>query len=453
MAVFALVLILLWVFSNRSHGFALLTNNHYAWTYGPTAVLVIVIGIWRQIDFWCKSLEPWRQLRKGSTSAKASILLDYVSPILLTSLIRAVRLKHWTVVATTTGFILLKLITVASTGLLVPVATQMPFQNVSLVALSTFNATGYDVESVDSMKESLFDYQAYALIAEGLPYLEGTNENVGYQRFASPPNSILNQTNALLKAEVNAFYPWFECEAATVTPLGADVDVNQIVNTSVSWDSCKSSKAHPLNTSVLVTLRGQVSFPSRKLYGGFTGQPGDSSLVCPDDPDTVWQFFTMMDIRYNQSSVPGAALQSQKQNEGDIWEIQVMPVTGIACNLSYSIEKAQVTYDYAQNPPTIEVNGPLTRSNAMIPGFNLSAFSYRYFFDCDTANNMAGNYITNALALEYPDPFFAVMKLASNASYEDFLGNGTVMAGAAKQVYSMIAVQIANYWATRNGTF
>ena len=43
-------LLLVWHYDIAQDGFTLVTNNRYSWTYGPTAILVFVVAIWRQID-------------------------------------------------------------------------------------------------------------------------------------------------------------------------------------------------------------------------------------------------------------------------------------------------------------------------------------------------------------------------------------------------------------------
>ena len=47
----AVSLIVLWAVDNASGGFPLvLSTYHYVWTYSPTAILVCVIALWRQVD-------------------------------------------------------------------------------------------------------------------------------------------------------------------------------------------------------------------------------------------------------------------------------------------------------------------------------------------------------------------------------------------------------------------
>lgn len=84
-------LVVLWVTNNEQNGYTtVLGTNHYAWTYGPTAMLVVVLSLWRQVEYHCKMLQPWQELHKGSAEAKHSMLLDYLSPLQAMSLVKAI---------------------------------------------------------------------------------------------------------------------------------------------------------------------------------------------------------------------------------------------------------------------------------------------------------------------------------------------------------------------------
>jgi hypothetical protein len=72
-------LIFLWHWSAHNSGFPVLVNASEVWTLTPTAVFVVLVGIWRQTDFYCKALQPWAELLEGD-AAPSAILRDYVSP-------------------------------------------------------------------------------------------------------------------------------------------------------------------------------------------------------------------------------------------------------------------------------------------------------------------------------------------------------------------------------------
>ncbi|KAL6786618.1 hypothetical protein J3E68DRAFT_420134 [Trichoderma sp. SZMC 28012] len=117
---------LLFHFSEIHNGISVQREaNHYAWKYGPTAVLVVVGALWRQVDFANKILMPWEELRTGPSSADKTLLLDYISPLLPISLWTAIKNRHWAVALSLIGQLLILGTTISSTGLLILEPTQM----------------------------------------------------------------------------------------------------------------------------------------------------------------------------------------------------------------------------------------------------------------------------------------------------------------------------------------
>ena len=111
-------LVAVWFTNKSQNGYRpVISNNHYAWTYGPTAVLVVVLSFWRQVDYYCKISQPWQALRSGPVNADQSMLLDYLSPLQVTSFIHATKNRHIAVAASIAGFAILKAVIVLSTGL------------------------------------------------------------------------------------------------------------------------------------------------------------------------------------------------------------------------------------------------------------------------------------------------------------------------------------------------
>jgi hypothetical protein len=110
---FALLLagcLVIWHMTKVDNGFAIAkSTSHLTWTYAPTAVLVILVGLWRQVDYHCKALTPWAELRKGPVTASRSILLDYTSPLQISAFVKASQNGHWAVLASIFAFALLKL--------------------------------------------------------------------------------------------------------------------------------------------------------------------------------------------------------------------------------------------------------------------------------------------------------------------------------------------------------
>ncbi len=241
-ALLGIILIILWHYSTVNNGFALLSTNHYSWTYGPTAVLVLIVAVWRQVDFHCKSLAPWHELQHGNTEASDSLLLDYVSPFLPVALFRACSKQNWTISATILGFIILKLITVTSTGLLTMEATKITLQESAL--LGTTQLDGMLVNTtLYATPPTLFDssivYKAYGIMSKGLPYAEGAKPNLVYESFELPNPE--QYTNSTISATVDAFVPRFSCEEVEVTtilPPQNSTDSNEQAMFYITSPSC-----------------------------------------------------------------------------------------------------------------------------------------------------------------------------------------------------------------------
>jgi hypothetical protein len=118
-ALVASLIVLLTVELSRDGIPPTLSSNHYVWTYGPTAVLVVFLSLWRQVDYYCKPMQPWQEMYESPKDADNSLMLNHISPVLIISWIRAVHRRHVPVAASVTGFTTMKLIILFSTGLLV----------------------------------------------------------------------------------------------------------------------------------------------------------------------------------------------------------------------------------------------------------------------------------------------------------------------------------------------
>lgn len=113
-------LIALAVADENEAGIATVNNRiHYLWTFGPTAVLSVLAALWTQVEYRTKQAQPWSLLRKGPSPASKTLLLDYITTSTPEALFAALRAGHWAPVMAITSSILIKLLTVVSTGLLV----------------------------------------------------------------------------------------------------------------------------------------------------------------------------------------------------------------------------------------------------------------------------------------------------------------------------------------------
>ena len=102
-------LILLWRLSIHYEGFSVSSSaNHNLWKYGPTAVLTVIVGLWRQVDFHGKTLSPWMRLRDRVENGSDNLLLDYVSPLAPVAFWKGLRNRDWVVPCTVGVLWLLK---------------------------------------------------------------------------------------------------------------------------------------------------------------------------------------------------------------------------------------------------------------------------------------------------------------------------------------------------------
>ncbi|KAJ3564443.1 hypothetical protein NPX13_g7844 [Xylaria arbuscula] len=135
---------LLWWYDITNDGIKLtISSNHYIWAYGPTAILVVVVSIWRQIDYQCKVMQPWLCMQYHTSSAENSILLDYISSLQVTSFYKAISNRHWPVACSILGFAALKVAVLASTSLLTPSDTLIVQTYDDARLLTTFNTSQF----------------------------------------------------------------------------------------------------------------------------------------------------------------------------------------------------------------------------------------------------------------------------------------------------------------------
>ncbi|XHG08813.1 hypothetical protein AWENTII_011904 [Aspergillus wentii] len=341
---------ILYHFANDGNGIAVLSTDHYAWMYGPTAVLVVVAGCWRQADYWCKTLVPWRELQQNWTSPDRSLLLDYVGQIHFLAAWTAIKNRHWTVVSSIGVVLLLRLMTGFSTSLLVlqstksirdmaPVATtpwgfQFPFTKAPTHGFSGYNP--FDV--------------AYGLMAQDLPYPAGTSDDFLVQPFQvkGPVPSDLRS----ITANVTGVWPLLYCEPLDVTWQlnGTSSSSNAVDEVVISFNVTDGlcSSGEPWYQDVTTTLhdRQRTILPDRLVYvrmSNFNAYCGDDQLEKPR------LFFATLDARYTQNLVPNAEeIVSSNYNTPVIATsstLEIVNVTGVICRQDFQMNMARVQID------------------------------------------------------------------------------------------------------------
>ncbi|KAE8312565.1 hypothetical protein BDV41DRAFT_577507 [Aspergillus transmontanensis] len=184
-------------------------NLHYSWTYGPTAILTVVAAFWSRVEFQAKQNAPWQAMQENPQNAHTSVLMDYVSMIQPLSLLKSFKNGHLMVAAGVICSMLLRILTIFSTGLLSLQQLQVPKYEVPIQLLQSFSANNLNLASAGSKPYNLLN----AIIFEGLPYPNGTNANVTFQEFVSD----LSSRDALITANVDGLAADLDCETANIT--------------------------------------------------------------------------------------------------------------------------------------------------------------------------------------------------------------------------------------------
>ncbi|KAK7534284.1 uncharacterized protein J3D65DRAFT_679225 [Phyllosticta citribraziliensis] len=213
------------------------STNHYLWTYGPTAVLAIAAALWGQVEHRTKQAIPWVLLQKKPTSSSDTLLIDYITVSETEAFFKSLRHAHWPVVITIIGSLLIKLLTVASTGLLVLQNTQIVHPNCQLIASNDF------VNSFESSAIGSSPVLSTLAINNGtLAYTPGTTRNLAFQtlNLSSPfPDS----GNFQIESFARAFQGELNCETAKIKSYDtfcSDVHCHSIdVHIDIDSPSCQ----------------------------------------------------------------------------------------------------------------------------------------------------------------------------------------------------------------------
>ncbi|KAF9889990.1 hypothetical protein FE257_006670 [Aspergillus nanangensis] len=204
------VLEILYHVSQANHGIASSTaSRHYAWTYGPTAVVTLITALWTRVEFQAKQNAPWQAMQEKPTEASQSLLLDYISVLLPVALFKALKNRHLIVAATITCTLLLRLVIIVSTGLFALQEIPVRKDNIEVRLDSTFS--GDDVDFI-SGNSNPFDIVNSVLFKNGT-YPDGTTQDLVFQMFSAPNIP----SNAILTVPVTGMAARLECEPASLT--------------------------------------------------------------------------------------------------------------------------------------------------------------------------------------------------------------------------------------------
>lgn len=104
------------------------------------AVLTLFVALWGQLEHRAKHLMPWLAMMNGPVEAREGILLDYITPLTISSLYHSAKRKHFLVTLAILGGLTLRFLVIVSTGLL-SVVQQTMVREVNVTTIDRFNLT------------------------------------------------------------------------------------------------------------------------------------------------------------------------------------------------------------------------------------------------------------------------------------------------------------------------
>ncbi|KAF5010595.1 hypothetical protein FDECE_3261 [Fusarium decemcellulare] len=416
-----------------------ISASEYSWTYGPTAILVVILSFWRRIDYYYKSAQPWRELHAGPASTERSLLLDYISPIQVTSMFTAFRAKHHSVAVTILSFFLIKGITLVSTTLFV-VKPTLQSGSFAIEYPDAFDAShvwsspAYEVREEDSRGELVWpnvnvygggsDDFIWAYVAR----LNGeaksdtkwnTQDGMVTQRLRLP-DSTLNMTT--LEAPVDVFQPNVTCEEAELS----------VSRGNPSWDSATCST-------------GPIYFLESRTYS-YQRVNCSQSNNASSDVGFHWPgYIEDHDVRH----VFSVALYDQ-DDKGP----KLANSSSIICKIGYNIISANATWDLLTGHVTF-AEGALEGQGKLLPNLSNPAFAEMLWTGLDdTASSLKldkelpGGTETNRSVTEFSrvNESFLQLLVAKLGIQDDLdsLLDTSVLKDASISVFKGIATEFAN---------
>ncbi|KAI0543667.1 hypothetical protein F4679DRAFT_592474 [Xylaria curta] len=376
-------LIILWRYALQNNGFAItLSTSHYSWTYGPTVIITFVSTLWRRVDYHCKLTRPWKEMNKGPVDSSKSLLLDYISPLQVTTFCRAFRHRHWEVALSILTFALLKATMLLSTVLLVSSPTSFPCI-VPLAIGSKFDISEFWHESIYENGSSFVfqgDPHAYAydvLTPEAIIAYEGVildkikeplgiQGDVAFQTFDRP--AIINNLTQV-SAIVDGFVSNISCEVSQVgfpdspwqgsltldSPSCSVGHFTKSLNVLVCREDCP-----PYNATFNI-LRVNCSEAEDIITGH------NSLEHIPIDENTPYDLrVALVAINYTNTEITNVhALPNTTLLWNSSWAVNPTRTAAAICKFDYNVQKVQSTMDILTGSFQINILNDSTSSSQL----------------------------------------------------------------------------------------
>ncbi|KMU86833.1 hypothetical protein CIHG_04622 [Coccidioides immitis H538.4] len=237
-------------------------KHYYLWTYGPTAVFMVLGAFWGQVEYRGCQLMPWLLMSRAPVAASDGLLLDYLSPWNIESLYRSVRRRHYLVSLVIAGTLLVNGMAIVSTSFFelrdVPIKRSASLRLTHDINFRLDNFRPPDVTTIPHMRA-----MGIALNGSDLPI--GILANHVFPPFQEDgpfrPDNFTLGDNREIEAEVDVLTVKVQCENATM-----EATKNQSEYTlSMKSGSCSTGPL-PQQVTQYTVFRGVnatfVGFPS-----------------------------------------------------------------------------------------------------------------------------------------------------------------------------------------------
>ncbi|OJI99829.1 hypothetical protein ASPVEDRAFT_126945 [Aspergillus versicolor CBS 583.65] len=316
----------IWRISEKEQGLSTVNpSNYYLWTYGPTAVFTIVSALWGQVQYRALQLFPWRLMSRGFVSASDSVLLDYLSMWNVSALFKSLKRGHYMVSIPIAVSLVIKLMTVLSTGLFLAKDIQLVLTK-DFQIQKDFQGSSFNESAVDSRVY----VQAWGVAQHNLSHPQGTMDKHAFQNFfydTSPTGTPMYLENTTYQAVVDVFTPSLECHETSVTTYAHVSDVKLQIDDCTMVIDDYSINQFPLTRTALGSCDGTLS-----------GVGDFNDYESMDVKNIDWRFWIYiadsMREEPNGHPVPYAGYPN---------DTAYVDIIGLMCELSYSTDRGNVT--------------------------------------------------------------------------------------------------------------
>jgi hypothetical protein len=187
-----------------------------AWTYLPVVLTILVGWFWQSYDVEVKKIAPWGAMARRPQAASNSVLLDYVEKNMFSTVVHAVYRRHWQVLLTGLGTILVIVANVAAASLWTIEPRQDAIDGVLLSRSSQFDLS----TSNQTVNNLGFLYKYIAGLSYSLPVPDWSTT-----QWALAPFNIVDQLDdadvtTQVRGETDAYGANLLCDEVNLADAG-----------------------------------------------------------------------------------------------------------------------------------------------------------------------------------------------------------------------------------------